>query len=82
MALYEFACNKCGLNFEEIMSFKSSEQVTCPDCGTKASRKISRCSHRWKNPFNSDGEGFSSESYSLKEADHRVKHNVPKGVKV
>ncbi|RJR41249.1 MAG: zinc ribbon domain-containing protein [Desulfobacteraceae bacterium] len=32
MPIYEFRCNKCGMEFEQIV-FSSNEEVPCPGCG-------------------------------------------------
>lgn len=32
MPIYEFKCNKCGMEFEQIV-FSSSEVAPCPGCG-------------------------------------------------
>lgn len=56
MALYEFKCTneKCGKEFEERVAISELDTtvVNCPDCGTKAERKVSlqRAVHTtWKN---------------------------------
>jgi putative FmdB family regulatory protein len=41
MPVYEFACKKCGKDFEELV-FSQDEQVECPTCGgTDVSKKVS-----------------------------------------
>ncbi|PKN64939.1 MAG: hypothetical protein CVU57_12485 [Deltaproteobacteria bacterium HGW-Deltaproteobacteria-15] len=32
MPIYEFRCNKCGMEFEQIV-LSSKEEVPCPGCG-------------------------------------------------
>lgn len=42
MPMYEFHCNKCNDNFEELAS--ANETVPCPKCGsTDTERLISAC---------------------------------------
>ncbi|MDO4840829.1 MAG: zinc ribbon domain-containing protein [Desulfovibrionaceae bacterium] len=42
MPMYEFRCNKCSKNFEELAS--ADEKVTCPHCGsTDTERLMSAC---------------------------------------
>ena len=41
MPIYEFTCEACGTDFEELV-FGSSEDVPCPDCeSSKVKRKMS-----------------------------------------
>lgn len=34
MPIYEYVCNKCSEEFEELV-FSSSEKINCPQCGSK-----------------------------------------------
>jgi len=41
MPLYEYKCNDCQFEFEELVSF-SNEQINCPKCQSQnVSKKIS-----------------------------------------
>ena len=41
MQMYEFACQRCGHDFEELV-YPSDESVECPSCkSTAVARKIS-----------------------------------------
>lgn len=40
MPIYEYVCRK-GHEFEEMQSFSAEPVARCPECGTKAQRKIS-----------------------------------------
>ena len=40
MPLFEYACKDCKIRFEEIVSFSSSDDVACPKCKAKNTRKI------------------------------------------
>ena len=43
MPLYEYVCTKCSKEFEELI-LKEGEQVSCPACGDKQTKKLlSRC---------------------------------------
>lgn len=45
MPLYEYACDKCGKNFEELVF--GDEAVSCPHCGSaQAHRLLSACARR------------------------------------
>lgn len=45
MPLYEFSCDKCGKNFEELVF--GEEAVSCPHCGATSVRKLlSACARR------------------------------------
>lgn len=41
MPLYEYSCDKCGEQFEEIRSASDSEEVVCPECGAAARKLMS-----------------------------------------
>lgn len=46
MPIYEYKCEKCGKEFEELV-FGSDEEVECTACGsTKTSRLMSCCRHK------------------------------------
>ena len=40
MALYEFHCEKCQLNFEQITSSTDPDQGKCPKCSEKNTKKL------------------------------------------
>jgi len=43
MPLYEYVCPKCGLEFELLRPLSDSDKsAPCPQCKTKAGRKLSR----------------------------------------
>lgn len=44
MAMYEYACAKCGISFEKIVRHTGDmHKVTCPTCGNKrVKRQMSR----------------------------------------
>jgi putative FmdB family regulatory protein len=40
MPLYEFECDKCGVDFEELVrSSTAVDEVTCPKCGERQVHK-------------------------------------------
>ena len=40
MPLYEFKCNICNSSFEELIRNNAEiEDVSCPDCGEKSTKK-------------------------------------------
>jgi putative FmdB family regulatory protein len=42
MPIFEYRCNKCGNEFEEIRSVKDDSPITCPSCkGTDVKKKVS-----------------------------------------
>lgn len=41
MPLYEYQCNKCGHKFEKLMAYQYRDEVYCPECGAKATVKLS-----------------------------------------
>ena len=39
MPIYEFHCNHCDRDFEELV-FNSREKILCPDCGSEDCQKL------------------------------------------
>ncbi|MDD3310735.1 zinc ribbon domain-containing protein [Pseudodesulfovibrio sp.] len=53
MPIYEYQCEKCGSQFEELV-FSHEETPACPHCGAPGARKLmSACAVR------PEGEGSS-----------------------
>lgn len=40
MPLYEFRCEGCGEEFEELVSSSEVGEVTCPSCGAEEVRRL------------------------------------------
>ncbi len=40
MPIYEFNCNKCGEEFEEIVGMSDKETPPCPKCGGKDTERM------------------------------------------
>ncbi len=40
MPLYEYRCAECGQKFEELVSFDKSNDMECPNCGSKNTQKL------------------------------------------
>lgn len=65
MPIYEFSCQKCKKDFEEICTFEEAEnnykKVVCPECNSKKiKKKVSSCSVTFTNPGNtSKWDSFS-----------------------
>ena len=77
--VYEYRCSGCRTDLELIQSYDSRDIPRCPSCGSQCVRRVSLSSWRMYNPFTKDGEGFTSNTYSPREADERVKYNLAKG---
>ena len=55
MPMYEYTCQKCKTDFEELV-FSSDEKVECPDCGGKrVKRKMSAFAIKSGGKFVSSG---------------------------
>lgn len=39
MPIFEYACDKCSHEFEEL-TFNRSAKVNCPECGSKRTKKL------------------------------------------
>lgn len=50
MPIFEYRCEKCGKEFEEVV-FKDNEAVACPACGSTQTGKLMSCC-RHKNAAN------------------------------
>jgi putative FmdB family regulatory protein len=46
VAVYEYSCDECGLQFEEMKPMsKSDEPEVCPECGETARKLVSAVNH-------------------------------------
>lgn len=53
MPIYEYACNKCGNEFEELVISKS-EKIKCPECKSgKVDKKMSAASFKSSGKYSS-----------------------------
>ncbi|MFZ0391787.1 MAG: zinc ribbon domain-containing protein [Calditrichia bacterium] len=39
MPLFEYRCEDCGNEFEELVSFTNSNDMECPECGSHNTHK-------------------------------------------
>jgi putative FmdB family regulatory protein len=60
MPIYEYRCTKCHHEFEAMQKFSDEPLSTCPDCGGRAKRLISRSSFQLK------GSGWYLTDYARK----------------
>ena len=61
MPIYEYHCESCGFQFEEVQKFSDSPLEECPDCGkNSARRQVS------KSAFHLKGGGWYKDGYSVK----------------
>ncbi|MCP5464314.1 MAG: zinc ribbon domain-containing protein [Deltaproteobacteria bacterium] len=70
MPLYEYICEACGHEFEEIQKFSDKPIKKCPSCGkSKAERKVSQAAFHLKGGgWYKDGYSASGSSESKKSA--------------
>lgn len=40
MPMYEYLCNSCGEQFEELVSLSSHDEPPCPQCSSIDTRKL------------------------------------------
>ena len=40
MPIYEFVCEKCNVEFEQLFKRADNGCVVCPECGSKRTRKV------------------------------------------
>lgn len=60
MPIYEYRCLKCKNEFEAMQKFSDTPLGTCPTCGGRAKRLISRSSFQLK------GSGWYLTDYAKK----------------
>ena len=66
MPIYEYLCESCGFQFEEVQKFSDSPLEECPDCGkNSASRQVSI------SAFHLKGGGWYKDGYSNKESEDK-----------
>ena len=60
MPIFEYRCQDCGGDFEEIV-FRDDESVPCPKCGSVKTGKLMSCC-RHKTAGGGDGGGVETPS--------------------
>ena len=40
MPLFKYKCSVCDIQFEELVSFSQSQNVECPNCGSRNTEKL------------------------------------------
>ncbi len=58
MPIYEYQCQKCAHQFEEIQKVNDPHVAACPKCGGAVDRLISQTS------FSLKGEGWYKDGYA------------------
>ncbi|MDY7000652.1 MAG: zinc ribbon domain-containing protein [Thermodesulfobacteriota bacterium] len=59
MPIYEYTCEKCGDEFEELI-FHEGDTVKCPACGSQKTKKmISKCRFKCGSAGGGISEGSS-----------------------
>lgn len=77
MPIYEFHCENCQNNFEDLVAINKIDtcpDTECPKCHSKKWEKLISCpSFNFSNPEGTDRWNNSSTGH-----DYRFKHNIPK----
>ena len=64
MPIYEYGCQQCGYDFEEMRKFSDPPIESCPECGSlEAKRKVS------VSAFHLKGGGWYKDGYGVKAED-------------
>jgi len=63
MPIFEYKCEKCGKEFEEIVFGSGDGEVKCPACGSSKTGKLMSCCQRHK-AGGDDGLGMASSASS------------------
>lgn len=74
MPIYNFRCDDCNVEFEELTPYDESSEyanVVCPECGSDKKEKLvsSRFAFSFKDPVGTDRYNNSH--------DYRYKHKAP-----
>ena len=71
MPIYEYLCNSCGYEFEEVQQFSDPPLEERPDCGkNSAERQVSMSS------FHLTGGGWYKDGYSSHKSDSEKPENA------
>ncbi|MBC8257773.1 MAG: zinc ribbon domain-containing protein [SAR324 cluster bacterium] len=74
MPIYEYLCNACGHEFEEVQKFNDPTMEECPDCGkNSAERQVSMSS------FHLKGGGWYKDGYSSSSTESKNTEKSAKG---
>jgi len=71
MPLYEYECQECGKQFEELQGFKDKPLIMCRFCGGAVRRLISQTS------FSLKGDGWYKDGYANKKPAEAPKAKGP-----
>lgn len=69
MPIYEYLCQGCGHQFEKLRTLENRDMVSCPDCGARATRKISVVNHTF-------GWRLTDESHNVKFHKDELERNI------
>ena len=80
MPIYEYGCQQCGYDFEEMQKFSDPPIESCPECGSlEAKRKVSVSAFHLKGGgWYKDGYGVKDEDDSKSKSDDSGKKEVKK----
>ena len=62
MPIYEYACQKCGAQFEEIMSSSATACPPCPKCASADTKKLMSSCRAKTGPGQTGARTASSSS--------------------
>jgi len=78
MILYDYICKRCNMESERLVKNDERDNVTCRECGSQMTRKISRTKDDWFRPFVS--EDFTGSPIEVRSKEHYKslckEHNV------
>jgi len=67
MPIFEYMCDSCGKEFEELVISRSA-QINCPGClSTRLTKKMSVFAHKSGEKFTSSSSGHECSSCSSKQ---------------
>ena len=80
MPIYEYGCQQCGYDFEEMQKFSDPPIESCPECGSlEAKRKVSVSAFHLKGGgWYKDGYGVKAEDDSKSKTDDSEKKETKK----
>lgn len=60
MPTYDFKCDICGKEFSDFVSIREKDNVRCPDCGGKASQRLTGFMFKSSRGDHAGGSGSCS----------------------
>jgi putative FmdB family regulatory protein len=74
MPIYEYKCQKCGYQFEQLQKINDKPLTVCPNCHGRKLKKLVSAAY-----FHLKGSGWYKTDYKKEPLNSENKAEVPKG---